>query len=147
MKQLIVFFLLVFLLSQVKAQSRNATWIWYPGDFEIWLSNQMQNRRTERGAFFPPFWRQDNHYVLIDFHKEFELDAPEDVELYAEGQYNAKLDGKLLEGRPSSVHVPAGKHKLSLKVYAHDKVPAIYVKGRTVVSDSTWLVTFEDKEW
>lgn len=32
------------------------TWIWYPGDYEIWLGNQMNNRRTERGAFFPPFW-------------------------------------------------------------------------------------------
>ena len=31
------------------------TWIWYPGDYEIWLGNQMNNRRTERGAFFPPF--------------------------------------------------------------------------------------------
>ena len=24
------------------------TWIWYPGDYEIWLGNQMNNRRTER---------------------------------------------------------------------------------------------------
>ena len=34
------------------------TWIWYPGDYEIWLGNQMNNRRTERGAFFPPFWKR-----------------------------------------------------------------------------------------
>ena len=34
------------------------TWIWYPGDYEIWLGNQMNNRRTERGAFFPPFWHE-----------------------------------------------------------------------------------------
>lgn len=27
------------------------TWIWYPGDYEIWLGNKMNNRRTERGAF------------------------------------------------------------------------------------------------
>jgi len=31
------------------------TWIWYPGDYEIWLGNQMNNRRTERGAIFPSF--------------------------------------------------------------------------------------------
>ena len=37
------------------------TWIWYPGDYEIWLGNQMNNRRTERGAFFPPFWKTDSH--------------------------------------------------------------------------------------
>lgn len=29
-----------------------ATWIWYPGDFEVWLGNKFNNRRTERGAMF-----------------------------------------------------------------------------------------------
>ena len=26
-------------------------------------------------------------------------------------------------------------------------VPAVYLKGKTIVSDSSWLVTYEDKEW
>ena len=39
------------------------TWIWYPGDYEIWLGNQMNNRRTERGAFFPPFWKDVGPYL------------------------------------------------------------------------------------
>ena len=39
------------------------TWIWYPGDYEIWLGNQMNNRRTERGAFFPPFWKTDSRRI------------------------------------------------------------------------------------
>lgn len=34
------------------------TWIWYPGDYEIWLGNQMNNRRTERGAFFLLFGKR-----------------------------------------------------------------------------------------
>ena len=48
------------------------TWIWYPGDYEIWLGNQMNNRRTERGAFFPPFWKTDSHYVVVEFSKATE---------------------------------------------------------------------------
>ncbi|HWV74575.1 MAG TPA: hypothetical protein VN040_22810 [Pseudosphingobacterium sp.] len=132
--------------SSVYAQKK-ATWIWYPGDFEIWLSNQMQNRRTERATFFPPFWRMDNPYVLIDFHKVFNLKEAEEVTILAEGQYNVKLDGKMVEGYPKTIHIPAGQHKLNLKVYAQDKVPAIYVQGKTIISDSTWLVTNEDKEW
>jgi len=128
------------------AQSK-ATWIWYPGDFEVWLSNDMQNRRTERGTFFPPFWRQDSHYVLIDFHKVFDLKEAEEVEIRAEGQYNVKLDGKMISGYPKKITIPAGKHKLNLKVHNQAQVPSIYVKGKTIVSDSSWLVTFEDKEW
>lgn len=127
--------------------AQQATWIWYPGDYEIWLSNNMQNRRTDRGAFFPVFWKIDSHYPLMDFHKEFTLAQPEDVSIYAEGQYNVKLDGKPFEGTPSKITVPAGRHKINIKVFNQATVPAIYVKGKTVVSDSSWLVTFEDKEW
>lgn len=135
------------LLSTGSFAQSKATWIWYPGDFEIWLSNDMQNRRTERGTFFPPFWRQDSHYVLIDFHKVFDLKEAEEVEIRAEGQYNVKLDGKMISGYPKKITIPAGKHKLNLKVHNQQHVPSIYVKGKTVVSDGSWLVTFEDKEW
>jgi hypothetical protein len=127
--------------------SSTATWIWYPGDFEIVLANKMQNRRTERGTFFPVFWKIDSHYVLMDFHKVFDVPAPETVDIYVEGEYNVKLDGKAFEGSPKQIIVPAGKHKINIKVFNQANVPAIYVKGKTIVSDASWLVTFEDKEW
>lgn len=131
----------------LSSYAQQATWIWYPGDYEIWLGNKMQNRRTEKGAFFPPFWRMDAHYVLMDFHKVFDLAAPEEIEIFAEGSYNVKLDAKMLPGTPTKITVPAGKHKINIKVHNQEKVPAIYVKGRTIVSDASWLVTYEDKEW
>ncbi|MET0463816.1 MAG: alpha-rhamnosidase [Chitinophagaceae bacterium] len=146
MKRRIVFPALLVLFS-LCLSAQKATWIWYPGDFEISLANKMQNRRTERGTFFPVFWKMDNHYVLMDFHKVFQLDQPEKVILFVEGQYNVKLDGKAFEGSPSEITVPAGKHKINIKVFNQAQVPAIFVKGNKVVSDSTWLVTFEDKEW
>ena len=141
-----LFFLVCISVSLWQSSSAQ-TWIWYPGDYEIWLSNQMQNRRTDRGTFFPVFWKVDNHYVLMDFHKVFDLKEPEEVSIYAEGQYNVKLDGKLFEGTPTKIQVPAGKHKINIKVFCQEFVPAVYVKGKTIVSDGTWLTTFEDKEW
>ena len=141
----LILFLLCFGLQEVQAQK--ASWIWYPGDFDIYMSNVMQNRRTERGSFFPPFWKMDSHYVLVDFHKEFDLAAAEEVKLYVEGTYNVKIDGQAFLGFPKTITIPAGKHKLSLKVYGQDKVPAIFVQGKTIASDDTWLTTFEDKEW
>ncbi|HTI11727.1 MAG TPA: sodium/solute symporter, partial [Puia sp.] len=126
-----------------KAQS----WIGYPGDFEVWLGNKMQNRRTERGSFFPPFWKLDNHYVLIDFHKAFELPQAEEVELAVEGQYNCKVDGKMIPGNPPFLHLAAGRHTIDLKVFNQFSPPAIYVRGRHLLSDTSWSVTFEDKEW
>ena len=124
-----------------------ATWIYYPGDFEIWLGNEMQNRRTERGAFFPPFWKMDSHYALVEFSKKLNLETGEEVELFVEGKYNVKLDGKLLGGNPAKIHIPAGEHMLNIKVHNQANVPALFVKGKTVCSDGSWWVTYEDKEW
>jgi len=145
LKTLLLFTILSCFVAPALAQK--ASWIWYPGDFDIYMSNVMQNRRTERGSFFPVFWKMDSHYVLVDFNKEFNLSQPEEVKLFVEGTYNVKIDGQAISGFPKTIQIPAGKHKLSLKVYNQAHVPAIFVQGKTVVSDETWLTTFEDKEW
>src|SRR5690554_3332687 len=142
--------LLVFLTNMfagVDSYAQNATWIWYLGDYEIWLANQMQNRRTERNTFFPPFWKLDSHYNLIDFYKTFTLTEPEEIKISVEGQYNVKIDGKFVSGAPKTVTLPAGEHDIHIKVFNQATVPAIYVEGSTINSDDSWVATFEDKEW
>ncbi|MBR1687114.1 MAG: alpha-rhamnosidase [Prevotella sp.] len=131
-------------------QERNkATWIWYPGDFEIWLGNIFNNRRTERGAMFPPFWKQDSHYVTVEFTKEVELAREEVIVIRTEGKYNLSLDGKLQYGMPQHFSIPAGKHRLSFKVWNQATPPALFISGltRQINSDASWLVTYEDKIW
>ena len=125
----------------------SATWIWYPGDFEVWLGNIFNNRRTERGAMFPPFWKQDSHYVTVEFSKSFTLAEAETVTIACEGQFNLMLDGKLQFGQPNTFTVPAGTHKLNLKVWNQTTPPALYIDGPTVKTDSSWLATYEDKIW
>ena len=139
------FFLLIF--TALTFISNAQTWIWYPGDYEIWLGNEMNNRRTERGVFYPPFWKMDSHYVLVEFSKKIDLPVSEDIEIRVEGKFNIKLDGKLQFGMPRTFKLSAGKHSLNIKVWNQSTPPAIYVKGKTVNSDGSWKVTFEDKEW
>lgn len=129
------------------ATHSEAVWIWYPGDFEIWLGNKMNNRRTERGAFFPPFWKQDSHFVTVEFSKKIELTDAETVRIAVEGTYNVKLDGRMLFGMPETLTLPAGRHSLNIKVWNQAAPPAVFVDGPTVKTDSTWQVTNEDKEW
>ena len=123
--------------------AQQATWIWYPGDFEVWLGNIFNNRRTERGAMFPPFWKQDSHYPTVAFEKDVELEADEQLELTAEGQYNMAVDGKL----QTSLTIPRGRHHLSIKVWNQATPPALFVRGATIRTDATWLATYEDKIW
>ena len=135
-------------------------WIWYPGDFEIWLGNSFNNRRTERGAMFPPFWKQDSHYVTVEFSKTVTLEHEETVTIACEGQFNLALDGKLQSVATGALtphaarrtphatfRIPAGVHRLNLKVWNQAAPPALFIKGKTVGTDATWLVTYEDKLW
>ena len=138
-------FLLTFTAMTLFSSAQS--WIWYPGDYEIWLGNEMNNRRTERGAFFPHFWKMDSHYVLVEFSKKIHLSAAEEIEISVEGKFNIKLDGKLQFGMPKKFTLPAGKHSLNIKVWNQATPPTIFVKGKTVNSDASWKVTYEDKEW
>ena len=132
-------------------------WITYPGDFEIWLGNIFNNRRTERGAMFPPFWKQDSHYATVEFSKAVCLDKPVEIKILAEGKYNFMLDGKLQYGQPSTFTIPAGEHKLNIKVWNQQTPPALWIapngittpndKANDVTTDSSWLATYEDKIW
>jgi len=123
-----------------------ATWIWYPGDFEIWLGNRFNNRRTERGAMFPPFWKQDSHWPTVVFTKTVELDGEESVSIFAEGQFNISIDGHLRPSLPS-FSLPAGRHTLAVKVWNQATPPALFITGAHVVTDASWQVTYEDKIW
>jgi hypothetical protein len=96
---------------------------------------------------FPPFWKQDSHYVTVEFSKAFSLEREETISIAAEGQFNLALDGKLQFGMPKTFVVPKGEHKLNLKVWNQTMPPALFVDGETIHSDSSWLATYEDKLW
>ena len=96
---------------------------------------------------FPPFWKQDSHYVTVEFSREFNLDREETITIACEGQFNLMLDGKLQFGQPKTFTVPQGKHKLNLKVWNQATPPALFIEGATIHTDSTWLATYEDKIW
>lgn len=124
-----------------------ATWIWYPGDFEVWLGNKFNNRRTERGAMFPPFWKQDSHWTTVEFSKNVILERKETISIKTEGMFNLMIDGKLQFGMPEHFDIEAGEHKINIKIHNPSTPPALFIEGETINTDSTWLATYEDKIW
>lgn len=131
----------IFYTIAVQAQ----TWIWYPGDYEIWLGNQMNNRRTERGAFYPPIWKTYDPYSIVEFRKEIELQKSETISITTEGRYQVKINNMVQPGMPRHLHFPAGKYTLNIKVWNQLTPPALYVNGETIKTDSTWQVSCGDK--
>lgn len=142
--------------------SKAATWIWYPGDFEVWLGNQFNNRRTERGSMFPPFWKQDSHWVTVEFSTKVSLQEEEIASVWTEGRFNFMLDGRLCSEAADPhviwyeeeeackgyrIRVPKGQHTLNFKIWNQKTPPALFVDGKTIRSGGHWLVTYEDKIW
>ncbi len=143
MKKIILLPLFLALFSvSIRAQAPQASWIWYPGDFELWLSSKIQVLRTERGMFYPPFWRMDRHTPLVAFSKDFELTIDETVDFRVEGQYYLTVDGRFIyDQNITKVPLAKGKHHIRFLVYNPETPPAIWVEGKTVVSDKTWMVS------
>jgi len=129
------------------AQDRPATWLWYPGDLEIWLHREVDFRREERGRVVPPIWRMDAPYANVKFRREYDLEKEEHILIHVEGRYNVTIDNRVVHGENGALTLPAGRHVLMVSVVHPGGVPAIYVEGETIRSDDSWRVTCGNKQW
>lgn len=117
------------------------TWRWYPGDLDIWMGNRMNALRNQNGSRYPPFWHSYSHYQTVRFNRYVDLAEPEEIEIAVEGKYGVRIDEAFQFGMPTHLTIPAGQHLISFMVTGTDVVPAIWIKGNTIVSDETWLVS------
>lgn len=123
-----------------------ARWIWYPGDFEVWLHTEVCGRRQERGQIYPPFWRVDSPYGLVRFVKTYELAKSETIRIFVDGRYQLRIDGDIVyDFDPQDFVLPAGKHDLQFLVENYKTFPSLLVEGKTVNTDETWKVTNQDQ--
>ncbi|TLS48771.1 alpha-rhamnosidase [Paenibacillus antri] len=126
----------------------NATWIWYPGDFEIRLHEKMSVQRRARGVMYPAYWRLDRHYSNIQFRYTYDLEREERIAIAAEGTFSLFLDGKdNCRSNETQFTLPAGRHEITVSVFNDAEAPALYIDGPTVRTDSSWEVTSYQYEW
>ncbi|RED52649.1 MGH1-like glycoside hydrolase domain-containing protein [Cohnella phaseoli] len=128
------------------------TWIWYPGDYEIWLHQKASVLRQFRGYICPPSWRLDAAYTSVKFRRTYELAEPTELTVSAQGDYVLLLDDDMTPLRRanqpiSSVILPAGRHTLSVNVYSDREIPALYASGAGCDSGEGWEVTALNGKW
>ncbi|MFD0714533.1 alpha-rhamnosidase [Paenibacillus sp. GCM10027626] len=135
--------------DKVRAEqdAAGATWIWYPGDFELGLHYNVSIRRQERNNAYPPPWRLDSFYGSVKFYKTVDLAEDEEVLLACEGEWNVSLDGVIVYDAAERLVIPAGKHEVIISVANRDSVPAIYMQGKTLRTDRSWLVSCNSRKW
>lgn len=143
---LFVFFFIFSFSTWAQSQSRS-TWMWYPGDYEVWLHREVSLRRYQRANIFPPFYRLDTHYGNIKFIKQINLKGPEEVYIKATGVFSVQSNWDFITNKNGWFSLPKGNYQLSVNVINYDSLPAVFIKGKSINSDSSWLVTcYNDKE-
>lgn len=123
------------------------TWIWYPGDFEIWQHLKISLRRHERLTSVPAFWKLDTFYPSVVFKKDVSVDKPEMVKVYVDGDFHILLDNIRLRNAKDTVTIPEGQHTFSIAASNQHSIPSIFVQGETIVSDGSFEVTIHDQTW
>jgi hypothetical protein len=129
------------------SEERKALWIWYPGDFEVWLHSEVSLRRRERGRLMPPFWRMDTSYHSILFRKRYFIEKPEIIRIYAEAEYTLAIDWQTIYCDGPEYTLPAGEHEITVNVVNRISTPSLFVTGDSVMSDNTWEVTHNRAQW
>ena len=150
MKRIIIIISIIFEigLSAYSQPKNNSSWIWYPGDFEVWLATEVGGRRQERGQPYPPFWRVDSPYGLIKFEKTYNLTEPETIKIFADGRFRFRINDKVIYNfDPMNIKLPVGKNHLELLVENYESFPSLLVQGGTIFSDETWKVTNQDNNY
>lgn len=137
-----IIFCLFFVISSLNAS--DAKWIYYPGDFEIYLHKRLMLQRTERNQPYVPMWRVDSPYGTVVFSKMVDLKKNEQASIKVDGTYFIRfsLDNKILYNyNPDSFTLPAGKYTINVFVKNYETVPAIWFKSQSVNSDNSWTVS------
>jgi len=120
-----------------------AHWIWYPGDFEIYLAQEAQETRLEWGGLTPVMWPQYHHYPSVTFRKVVELSEDEDMTVTVDGRGRYLVAGigeGGFVGREMTIRIPKGKTKIEFQIVNSKRVPSVYVRSASFVSDASWTV-------
>jgi len=136
----------------MRQPQQSATWIWYPGDYEIWLHQKASVLRQFRGYICPPSWRLDAAYTSVKFRRTYELSEPAELTLSVQGEFVLLLDDDMTPLRyarkpVTSIELPAGKHTLAINVYNDREIPALYASGAGCDSGEGWEATALNGKW
>ena len=113
-------------------------WMWHWGDYEIYHTNLLNDRRQEYGADFPAMWHGDCTYPIIEFHNTIVSERDTDVTLAVCGKGYIVVDGKR---NPSGkkIFLKAGEHKFVIRVSNYGGLPAAFLISEEIHSGAGWL--------
>ena len=125
---------------------KSASWIFYPGDLELYHAMKQNFSRVERGCTWPAFWKSECFRQRVAYRREYRLTEETAFTVYgvpgAVGYVQAG-DRKVPFGE--KVICGPGVQRIAIHTGCIGCVPAVYVDGPVIRSDEGWLVGDYDR--
>ena len=123
---------------------KQAKWIWYNGDYEIYHHLLLSCRRQEKGVDYPCQWHISRPEASVSFKKDFtaEKDGIINVRTHSKGM--VRFNGSLLPVN-SDIYVEKGEHDIRVELYDIEKFPSLYINSDILITDETWLAECFDR--
>ena len=119
---------------------KKSKWIWNYGDFELYHTQKMMNRREVRGLYYPPMWRVDGVRQNLFVYKIATLESPEKMRVYSNGgDVSVTVNGARFDPK-KPITLDVGKNFIKVQTYKPTGLPALYIEGDTFASDESWSV-------
>lgn len=119
---------------------KQSKWIWHPGDFELYHSMKLHNRRTKFGVYYAPMWRIDAPHSNVLLYRRIDLKHPETITVYANTKDASFLVNNVRYPLGTTVHLEPGRNFIKLMGYKDGGFPAFYCVGDSFASDETWKI-------
>jgi alpha-L-rhamnosidase len=124
-----------------------ATWMWYPGDFEYWLGQRVYAARVERDNYVAPIWRVDPCTVSLKFYRKVTLTKPNTVRIHAQGKLCIDVDGKAIHQPLKEFTLEAGTHDVEIGMFNSQSFSAVHIDAEEMASGPEWMVSCMDGDW
>ena len=112
--------------------------MWKNGDFELYHSMLLHNRRTKFGLYYPPMWRVDAPSRNLLLYKIANLEKPETITVYSNAKDASVLVNNVRYPVGKEITLEPGRNFIKLAAYKDGGFPAFYCIGETFASDNTW---------
>ena len=117
---------------------KQSKWMWKNGDFELYHSMLLHNRRTKFGLYYPPMWRVDAPSRNLLLYKIANLEKPETLTVYSNAKDASVLVNNVRHPVGKEITLEPGRNFIKLAAYKDGGFPAFYCIGDTFASDGTW---------
>jgi len=119
---------------------KQAYWMWHWGDYEIYHSYIMSNRRQEFGADYPTLWYGQTAYPNIEFHRVFTAESEGFVMFRTNGKGYILVDGRRFPAE-RRVTVAPGAHQITIRITKEGGLPCAWVESDICPSGEGWTVS------